>query len=364
MRRFWWIAFLVSDGLLVVVFLAAYAARWIDPRIVWWPQLFAIGLPFLTLLLAACACILGFRKRWAFVAMHGALLLLAGVRFVSFDKTEVHPLDRAPHLEVVSYNLGQFDLFSQAQQAQKLSEILRLLHPDIVGLQEFMVRFRGETLRIRNMPYVAHTFDSLGFQSVASQIHEVSNTFQPLLSRSETVEQLEQRRIVLAEDGFPSSAMIRMVFRWHGREAIYYNLHLRTFGERKPWLEKNMSPLSVRFWFFYLDQYREAFEYRAWQAEKIREVMEQEHLPLIVSGDFNSTPHNWAFNHLAEGMVDVFERSGSTWKASYHTRFPLVRIDHMLVSPHWRVLRAEIPKLEYSDHRPLFVRLSWAGSGN
>jgi endonuclease/exonuclease/phosphatase family metal-dependent hydrolase len=231
------------------------------------------------------------------------------------------------------------------------------LYPDIIGLQEFLVRYRGEELRIRNLPHVADEFDSLGFQSVGSEVHDVSTTLQPILSRSSKLVQKEQRRLVVQEAGYPEMGVMRMKFNWKGRDAVYYNLHLRTFGEKKPWLETTMSPMSLEYWLFYIRQYRDAFLYRAWQADKIRGLVEQETLPLIVAGDFNSTPHNWEFHRLATGLQDVFEVVGNKREVSYHARFPLARIDHMLVSNHWNVYRAEIPALEYSDHRPLLVLL-------
>ena len=359
MRRFWWIVFLVFDVLLLVIFTAGYSARWIDPRTLWWPQLCAIALPFISIfLLPALLVSLGAKHRVQ-AAVHLPFIILAFIRFTSFGSPDVAPAGPDTRLTIASYNLGQFDHFSQAVQAQKLGELLLWLHPDIIGLQEFMVRFRGESLRIRNMPYIANKIDSLGYQSVATDVHDVRNTFQPILTRIRAVEQVEQERVILAEEGYPEMGVMRMRFRWRDREAVLYNVHLRTFGEKKPWLEENMSPLSFRFWLFYLRQYREAFLYRAWQADQIRAMMEQERSPLIVSGDFNSTPHNWAFYHLSQGMKDVFKEAGSVRITSYHTKFSLARIDHMLVSPHWEVYRAEIPHLEYSDHRPLLVQLGW-----
>ena len=357
MRRIWWIAFIILDTLLLALFAAGYLARWIDPRTVWWPQLCAIGLPLLSVLVLTVPIVASFFRKWRLAGLHILPALLIVIRFVAFGNTTSPPANENAQLRILSYNLGQFDLISQAEQAQKLGKILHFLHPDVVGLQEFMVRYRGAPLRIKNMPYVANKLDSLGFQSVASDVHDVSTTFQPIASRASKIEQLQQRRLSIVEEGFPEMKLMRMHFRWNGREAVLYNLHLRTFGERKPWDEQNLSPLSFRFWIFYLRQYRDAFRYRAWQAEQIRNAMEQETLPLIVSGDFNSTPHNWVFHHLAQGMQDVFRQTGSTLKTSYHTRLPLARIDHMLVSRHWKIFSADIPPMEHSDHRPLLVQL-------
>ncbi len=93
--------------------------------------------------------------------------------------------------------------------------------------------------------------------------------------------------------------------------------------------------------------------------EQIRAMLAQETLPLIVSGDFNSTPHNWVYYGLADGLVDAFRVAGRGWGATYHADFPVARIDHVLVSRAWKVVQAHVSKAPYSDHLPLVVRLRW-----
>lgn len=359
MRRFWWIAFLVVDALVLCLFLAGYVARWVHPETIWWPQLFAIALPFFSVLILIATPLLAVFRHWGLFGAHLLLVVLVGIRFVSFDSPSTQPEGEDNALRLASYNLGHFELFSQAEQAQKLGEVLRLLYPDIIGLQEFLVRYKGKELRIRNLPYVANKLDSLGYQTIAKGLHDVPSTFKPLWTRADKLQQQEKLRIKLNEEGYSVMSLTRMTFEWQGRQAIYFNLHLRTFGSKKPWLDDSMSPLSPRFWLFYLRQYKDAFIDRAWEAEKIREMIDAETLPVIVAGDFNSTPHNWAYRHLAEGLRDVHEVAGLQWRTSYHVDFPLAKIDHILVSEEWDVYEATIPRLDYSDHRPLVAVLGW-----
>ena len=359
MRRFWWIAFLALDVLILCLFIAGYVARWVDPRSFWWPQICAIALPLCSGFILFATPVYGVSKRWLMFALHAVCVILIAVRFVAFDDRESMPADESNTLRVASYNLGHFEIFSQAEQAKKLGEVLGLLYPDVLGLQEFMVRYRGEELRIRNLPYVANKLDSLGYQMVASSVHDVPTTFKPTWTRRDKLHQLEKQRVKIAQAGFEEMSFTRMKFNWRGRDAVHYNVHLSTFGTKKPWLDDSMSPLNPRFWFFYLRQYRDAFRYRAWQAEKVREMIEGESVPVILSGDFNSTPHNWAYAHLAERLQDVHVAAGMTWRTSFHVKLPLAKIDHILVTPDWKVYQAHIPPLDYSDHRPLVAVLGW-----
>ena len=160
-------------------------------------------------------------------------------------------------------------------------------------------------------------------------------------------------------EGKAISRVVRTHFRWQGREGVHYNLHLNGFGTDKPWEDKRLDLFSPRFWWIYLQQYRDAYLRRARESEKIRALLDQEHLPLIVSGDLNSTPHNSAFYWLVDGMQDAFKVGGRGWGATYHVRLPVVRIDHVFVSPEWQIVSARVSEAPYSDHFPLVVRLRW-----
>ena len=355
MRRFLWSAFLIIDALLLVVFAAGLLARWIDPRFVWWPQLFAILLPFTSILVALIGVALGYKKKWLYVCLHLVAILLVVPRFFSTHSLPTPVAEQGEVLRISSYNLGKLESLTQPELAEKLSDVIGFVRPDIFCLQEFLVRYRGDPLRFRNLPSVAAMFDSLNFQVVASGDHAVSHSFKPVFTRQDKLSMVSKKRIALSDDTAKEVHVLRTVVHWNGREAAIYNVHLQTFGERKPWSEAGFNPLKPGSWSMFLSQYRDAFLDRAWQADKISELIQQETLPLIIVGDFNSTPHNWTFHRIAEGLTDVYAEAGLKRKMSYHTRFPIVRIDHVLISDDWEVVGADILPFTHSDHRPLLA---------
>lgn len=84
--------------------------------------------------------------------------------------------------------------------------------------------------------------------------------------------------------------------------------------------------------------------------------------PVIVAGDFNTTP--WSQNFRA-----TLQRSGLSDSAAGHglapswpSQFPFVgmRIDHCWVSRHWRSVDVRVGPSNGSDHLPLIVDLVWA----
>lgn len=359
MRRHLWSALVVVNIFLLGIFLAGYCAKWIDPRVFWWPQLFAIAFPLTTLLVAVIAGIYVLLRKWPVAGFHLVCLILAGPRFLSLGAhSDTSSLDDSV-LRIASYNLGQLETHTQEDLTKTLRDVVRLMNPDVFCMQEFLIRYRGNPLRFRNLPVVASMFDSLGYQVVASHNHSVANSFKPVLTHRGKVNMVSKESISLAEEGIPEMSVIRAVIEWQGREAAVYNVHLHTFGERKPWTEKILNPINPAFWSFFVEQYRDAFLYRAWQADQVHELVSHEQLPVIVIGDFNSTPNNWVFNRIATGLRDVYKEAGVKSKASYHSRMPVVRIDHVLVSEEWEVVGADILPYPHSDHRPLLVLLGW-----
>ena len=90
--------------------------------------------------------------------------------------------------------------------------------------------------------------------------------------------------------------------------------------------------------------------------------------PVIVCGDFNSGPRSHALRQLRIRLRDVqFAAPNHTPRPTFTSLQPLVRIDHILVSPHFTVERVELPDTPTatmaSDHLPLCVELRLPAAG-
>jgi len=86
--------------------------------------------------------------------------------------------------------------------------------------------------------------------------------------------------------------------------------------------------------------------------------------PRILCGDFNTIPGSRPFDQLSQHLHTIHNKNklrdrwpGGTWPSF----FPLARIDHILVSSHFRVLSAGVPMdrrtIVASDHLPLVADL-------
>ncbi len=156
-----------------------------------------------------------------------------------------------------------------------------------------------------------------------------------------------------------SGLAVRAVVRWQGLDVAVYNVHLRSFGPERPWTsDRPWSRSSVRG---AATNFRDTVVKRAAEAERLRRRVDAETLPYLIVGDFNSTPQQWVYRHLAESHAEVLRRAG--WRrATYPSRLPVVAIDHVLGGPGWEAAGARIGRDDISDHRPVHGWLRWTGA--
>ena len=356
MRRFFRTVLLLLDGGLLILFLVGYLARYGHPRYAWWAELIAIGLPFLSLLLVGATALVALTRRWKLLAVHLVLIMLAGIRFVPLERgAPTAPND----LTLLTFNTSLGGGTRADVLGQAITQLIRDEAPDLAAFQEAYIEYHPTPPTVRPGLILATLVDSLGYRTIGPlNEQQAIYTPQPVLGR---VELLEQTQTILSRDAEdrPTARVTRTRFRWQRREAVLYNLHLRGFGSEKPWEDERRTALTLSFWRTYLRRYRDAYLVRAREMEQIRAMLDRETLPLIVSGDFNSTPHNSAFYGLAEGLQDAFRVAGLGWGATYHGDWPVARIDHVLVGPEWKVVSARVAEPAVSDHLPLVVRLRW-----
>ena len=90
--------------------------------------------------------------------------------------------------------------------------------------------------------------------------------------------------------------------------------------------------------------------------------------PLILAGDWNSTADHASFQKvLKSGLRDAFEEAGSgfgfTWPQWSGPMWPVMRLDHVLVSQQFTVVSVDEQANPGSDHRRLKVELALPRSG-
>ena len=160
----------------------------------------------------------------------------------------------------------------------------------------------------------------------------------------------------------------RLELDHNGQRVAFYNVHLpMPIGETRhlAWLlipsaVARMAPVELAL--RYDETERNA------RARGLLAALEQEPLPFIVAGDFNTSDNAVIYGELRGHMRDSFREAGwgpgVTWPADLGDDGlptfipPLIRIDYVWHSDHFRALSAQTGPRLGSDHLPLRVSLS------
>jgi vancomycin resistance protein VanJ len=193
----------------------------------------------------------------------------------------------------------------------------------------------------------------------------------PFQFREETPEQwwsnavlskhlIQSVKLLDVQEGYFSTRQ-RFEIRVGETDMLIYNIHLTYPMRAEPRLE------TSSFWLRTIARYdaaRRDAEIRAMLNELAGET-----LPCIVAGDFNMSAQSRMYGRIARIMHDSFREAGTgiggTWPISAVAGFPriippLLRLDYIWHSAHFRAMSAEVgPKLG-SDHLPVLVTLEAA----
>ena len=255
-------------------------------------------------------------------------------------------------LTLLTFNAPAIWPAATPERPAQMARLVEASRPDIIGLQEASVAWRDEEPFIRSDAYVSILIDSLGFSTERPE--NGAWTQQPVFSKPEV---MQVTRRPLHSSGDHPSHVIRARIRWQGGDFMLYNVHLRTFGEKKPWEEMHALLFGGENILRYVRQYRAAYRIRARETERLMAMIDEETLPVILCGDMNSTPNNRVYRMLSGRLRDAFAEAGEGWGMTYHARLPAVRIDYVFVSEEWEVVSARVREARLSDHLPLLVSL-------
>jgi len=360
LRRVLWGVFLLVDGAVLLVTAVAYAALYLNPGIFWWAQLLAVGLPVLAGLVHVLALVALLARRWVLFGVHAVVIVLLAVRLVPFEQLRPRPDPGAHDLVLMTLNVPRHGP-SAEQLTADVTALIQAERPLFIGLQETGVgRLDAPPYQPVIASYVSPAVDTMGYELAVPQDW---TTHMPIIFRPDApgeliVEDQEQTVLRGGRDDAGRSLMVRTLFRWQGRSAVHYNLHLRSFGREKPW-DGNIQIFRPASWMPFLRRYRTAYRHRAREIAEIADRIDAETLPVIISGDLNATSDHWAYRRLTRGRTDAFRRVGTGWGGTYHATLPLIRIDYVIAGPEWEFVDAYVPDVRLSDHRPVVARLRW-----
>lgn len=348
---------LLLYSLACVVFLAGYAARYIHPKAAWWLQLFGIVLPYSAILIVGLSLPVFLSKRKRLRAVHVALLMLVLVRFPPWVVLGSGRADDAD-LSILTYNTPGVTTSPDRDVRLALGELAETLEPDFIALQEVYWRYAYGRKGISGRGDLFNLVMEGGYADAPDSVAGRIITHQPVVSVI-PIERVEQHEFSEFEGEEDPLDVIKVASVWQDRPFTIYNIHLASYGPQKPWQEEEDRRLEPTVWRGYLRRYRRAILRRAWQAERVKELLEQDQGAYIVTGDFNTTSHNWSYRHIASGLRDAMRDAGAGTGLTYHRKRPIARIDFVLASRDFRFSSARVVDGHSSDHLAVFVTVGW-----
>jgi endonuclease/exonuclease/phosphatase family metal-dependent hydrolase len=236
-------------------------------------------------------------------------------------------------LKILTYNVHSCIGTDRRLDPARIAEVIALLEPDIIGLQELDVG-RSRTGGVDQAQVIASLL-SMNFHfhaalNVAEERYgDAILTALParLIKGGELPSLGEQRGALWVE------------VECAGRRLQIFNTHLGLFGKDR------MGQINCVLGPEWLGQ----------------EALADQ--PRILIGDLNSTPITRTYKHAAKTLGDAHSIRVRRPKATFPSRFPLLRLDHVFVSDEIRVIDVEVVSTPLtrraSDHLPLLATVEF-----
>lgn len=295
----------------------------------------------------------GFKKsRWLIVPLL-AILLNTGYLLSIFQFTFSKPRTEVPTLKVASYNVGNFTSWSKQPTRIPIGEYLRDNKIDIVCFQEYS---ESQTLKADSMSRL------LGLPYYAVEPVPGTSSFNSVIFSKYRI--ISYGHLPFTNTG---NDALWADISWAGRIVRVINCHLQTtnFNRTRRQLEhpalQNTEIQQIKSIFYPIgNELRTNAEIRARQADLIRQMIDTSTMPVIVCGDFNDPPSTYTYHRIKGKLKDSFRNQGKGYGYTFRGIHKLLRIDFILYSKQFKCIDYESPLLEWSDHKPVISKFTFA----
>jgi vancomycin resistance protein VanJ len=189
-----------------------------------------------------------------------------------------------------------------------------------------------------------HQLDLIAFQEVKNQnwVDEVKSLLPSWYSAYEKETATFSRFPIVGERSYPVAGLDRVFLEIEldtplGKLAVF-NVHLGTvlitYGPER------MTQTTARRWE---------------QLKVLLDTIETQSNPIILLGDFNTTPRSALYRELNNHLENTFAHSGFGFGYTFRSDLPVIRIDHIWLSHELTSQKSYVLPLVASDHRPLFT---------
>jgi endonuclease/exonuclease/phosphatase family metal-dependent hydrolase len=345
MRRFFNYFLLLSTLAIAVVSLLFSSAVQSENKMA---SLIQSVLPFLLLLNAGLTCYWLLRRSWWFLFPVVAMLSHWNYMAASFQFRGKSQSVTAERVDSATYRICTYNVHSFAYGISKVSvgmigEYLAKQKVDLLCVQEFDY---GKNLSLKDieksfatLPHHAYCIQDTGLSMAIFSKYPILNI----------------KRVRYGKDGCRTLFCDVKL----GKDTVrLINCHLQTTNFNQTRFKN--SP-GLWFWNYQEQVYKtkHAIKVVAYNALRrniqvrfLEKLIHESPYPVLLSGDFNSSPASYAYRSIEKNMTDGFKESGSGYLYTYNYLLHLFRIDFIFHSKGLVGTEYWSDKLDFSDHNP------------
>ncbi len=315
----------------------------------------ALALPMLLLANAVSALYWLIRLRFWWIVPALAFVfnqdyLNAVVQYKQHSK----PALKSNSLTLATYNVGSFNNEGMGYSCKFIAQYMRDQQVDVICMQEFGTNqfFNTDSVvnALADWPFYYIPSDSMPLLQLA------------LFSKYPITNQ----QLVAYENSRNCSLLCDLDV--NGKTIRVFNNHLQTteVTRNKGKLEKELAKKDVSSYqaemavYRLIDGMHRNFIQRGHQAETIHQMTDTTSYPMLVCGDFNSIPSSYVYKTIkGNKLQDGFQTCGHGYMYTFHFLKRLLRIDYIFHSPELSGVAYYSDHLDYSDHNPVVMSVTW-----
>ncbi len=362
--------FIVITVVVTVLFLLACSAWWLEPGRFWWVGILGVGFAFLFFaLLGLLAFWTVVRSRWFFLPFFALLAGYGPIKaFYALHPLSSHSTDKPRGtLRIMQWNVERFDEMNHRPRSGKskrkeMLDYIEKLNPDIICMQEFLESHEPKLLD----PNIRYFRDTLGypFYSYAMDHRRPDSTYEhgiAIFSRLPITNTVRRKfggpRELKADESYVTAdikvngQMIR-ILTTHLQSLLFTRSEFQTVEEIKRGADGSLVKSKSIF-----KKFKQAYQFRQQQADKIRRALDGSPYPVIVCGDFNDVPNSYVYNKIKGRRNDVWTEKGFGIGRTFSFISPTLRIDYIFADPAFRCRQVLNPHPKLSDHYPVIADL-------
>ena len=343
-----------------VLFVLACCNAFLHPDKWWFISLLAFFFPlFLILLLLFLFFWLFACRRYTLVSVVCLVIGWKNIHaFFGFSVAKHNFTYRLPNsIRFLTWNVRRWDEFSTKKigtsgHRQLMLEMVGKQQADVLCLQEFYEpadSSKSNIRYIRNQLGFPYYFFSRDYRNRATKYE----TGVIIFSKYPIVETLQQHfsddpnvqtESLISADIIFKETRIR-IFTTHLQSVLFKSKDFKNVEIIRN-AEDSILPASRSL----AKKLKYALGVRGYQADTVRQHLDESPYPLVICGDFNDVPNSYTYFHIRGNLQDAFISKSFGIGRSYINISPTLRIDYILASPAFSILQSMRMVTPFSDH--------------